>query len=86
MNIGCQMIRGEDPATMQVREECQITLRSSMADGDMDAVGVVMPDGRVMVCMILPDLKNVPADTININGSTVAGNARKAMHAARGLI
>ena len=85
MRIACQSVNGENPTTLQSRPECWVTVQVSGDDSDMDTVGIVMADGRVMVCMVLPDLGDVPADANNISGSTVAGNVRKAMNAARGL-
>lgn len=86
MRIACQHINGENPITFESRPECWVTTHASADDSDMSATGIVMSDGRVMVCMILPDLGSVPADTGNISGNTVASNVRKAMNAARGLV
>ena len=49
-------------------------------------VGVVMPDGRVAVVMVLDDRGDgVEAGTGNVNGSTVAGAVRNAYNAAKGV-
>ena len=55
-------------------------------DADYTCVGVVLPDDRVAVVMVLDDRgAGVPADTGNVNGSTVAGAVRAAYNAAKGV-
>ena len=55
-------------------------------DSDYTCQGVVMPDGRVAVVMVLDDRGDgVSADTSNVNGSTVAGRVRDAYNQAKGV-
>jgi hypothetical protein len=47
---------------------------------------VVLPDDRVAVVMVLDDRgPGVPADTGNVNGSTVASAVRSAYNVAKGV-
>tara|TARA_R110002073_G_scaffold42262_3_gene118557 strand:+ start:886 stop:1149 length:264 start_codon:yes stop_codon:yes gene_type:complete len=53
---------------------------------DYTTAGILLPDGRVAVVMVLDDRgEGVPADASNVNGSTVASRIRNAYDAARGL-
>ena len=54
-------------------------------DADYTCAGVVLPDNRVAVVMVLDDRGGLPADTGNVNGSTVAGAVRAAYNAAKGV-
>jgi len=55
-------------------------------DVDYTCQGIVLPDGRVAVVMVLDDRgAGVEADTSNVNGSTVAGRVRDAYNDAKGL-
>ncbi|MCH9834640.1 hypothetical protein K0U83_03215 [bacterium] len=55
-------------------------------DVDYTAQGIVLPDGRVAVVMVLDDRGDgVPADSSNTNGSTIAAQVRAAYNAARGV-
>ena len=55
-------------------------------DPDYTTAGILLPDGRVAVVMVLDDRgEGVPADASNVSGSTVASRVRNAYDAARGL-
>lgn len=72
------------PATEHTVEQALALIPHS--DGDYLAGATVLPDGRVAVVIVLDDRGDaVPADTGNVNGSTVAGNVRSAYNAAKGL-
>lgn len=86
MKIDCREINGEDPITMASRPECIVSAWLSAEDGDMDAAGVHTESGRVVVCIVLPDLGDKPANTTNLPGSTIASRVRAACDAARGLL
>jgi hypothetical protein len=74
----------EGPATEQTVEQADAEIPHS--DTDYTCAGVVLPDGRVAVVMVLDDRgAGVPADTGNVNGSTVAGAVRTAYDEAKGL-
>jgi len=52
---------------------------------DLSTVGVDLPCGRVLVCMVLDDLGDgVEASTANVSGSAVASRVRAAYTAAKG--
>ena len=56
------------------------------SDPDYTSLGLVLPDGRVAVVMILDDRgAGVQADTGNLNGSTVASRIRHAYNEAKGV-
>ena len=74
----------EGPATELTVEQADAEIPHS--DSDYTCVGVVMPDGRVAVVMVLDDRGDgVEAGTGNVNGSTVAGAVRSAYNAAKGV-
>jgi hypothetical protein len=74
----------EGPATELTVEQADAEIPHS--DSDYTCVGVVMPDGRVAVVMVLDDRGDgIPADTSNVNGSTVAGAVRSAYNVAKGV-
>ena len=54
-------------------------------DSDYTATGVVLPDGRVAVVMILDSRGDNPATTSNMNGSTMASRLRSAYNTAKDL-
>jgi hypothetical protein len=54
-------------------------------DSDYTATGVVLPDGRVAVVMILDSRGDNPATTSNMNGSTMASRIRSAYNTAKDL-
>lgn len=72
------------PATELTVEQALALIPHS--DADYTCLGVVLPDDRVAVVMVLDDRgAGVPADTGNVNGSTVAGAVRAAYNAAKGV-
>ena len=58
----------------------------SHTDVDYTTSGIVLPDGRVAVVMVLDDRGDgVPADTANVNGSVVADRIRSSYNTAKGV-
>lgn len=79
-----QQIDVTDGAGAQPYEECVADIPH--ADVDYTAQGLVLPDGRVAVVMVLDDRgAGVPADTTNMTGSVLASRIRAAYNAAKGL-
>jgi hypothetical protein len=74
----------EGPATELTVEQADAEIPHT--DDDYTAGAVVMPDGRVAIVMVLDDRGDgVPADTGNVNGSSVAAAVRNAYNAAKGV-
>jgi len=68
-------------------QQCEVA-DAAIPHGDPDYTtgGILLPDGRVAVVMVLDDRgEGVPADASNVNGSTVASRIRNAYDAAQGL-
>ena len=73
-----------EPTTTDLYEQADADIPHG--DGDYTCQGVELPDGRVAVVMVLDNRGDgVPADTSNVNGSTVAGRVRDAYNDAMGL-
>ena len=73
----------QGPATELTVEETMGQIPHT--DADYTCAGVVLPDNRVAVVMVLDDRGGLPADTGNVNGSTVAAAVRSAYNVAKGL-
>jgi hypothetical protein len=74
----------EGPATELTVEQADAEIPHT--DDDYTAAGVQLPDGRVAVVMVLDNRgAGVPADTSNVNGSSVAAAVRAAYNAAMGV-
>ncbi len=74
----------EGPATELTVEQADAEIAHT--DDDYTCVGVQLPDGRVAVVMVLDNRgEGVPADTSNVNGSSVASAVRNAYNAAMGV-
>ena len=72
------------PATELTVEQADAEIAHT--DDDYTCVGVELPDGRVAVVMVLDNRgEGVPADTSNVNGSSVASAVRNAYNAAMGV-
>ncbi len=79
-----QQIDVSDGRGAQPFEDCAADIPHT--DVDYTAQGLVLPDGRVAVVMVLDDRgAGVPADTTNMTGSVLASRIRAAYNAAKGL-
>jgi len=79
-----QQIDISDGRGAQPYEECAADIPHT--DVDYTAQGLVLPDGRVAVVMVLDDRgAGVPADTTNMTGSVLASRIRAEYNAAKGL-
>lgn len=79
-----QQIDVSDGRGAQPYEACAADIPHT--DVDYTAQGLVLPDGRVAVVMVLDDRgAGVPADTTNMTGSVLASRIRAAYNAAKGL-